>query len=93
MTFVDAAVEVLKREGKPLTIRRLAELAMKHNLLSVVGRDPEGTMLQRLDEAMTRTARHPDLVRVSGDTFGLRAYPDQPYPAKGEKPADRKSVV
>src|SRR5262245_15333687 len=50
MTFVEAAIEVLKREGKPLTTRRLAELAVKHNLLSVIGRDPEGTMQARLEE-------------------------------------------
>ena len=41
MTFLEAAIEVLKREGKPLELRRLAELAVRHNLLSVVGRDPE----------------------------------------------------
>jgi hypothetical protein len=83
MTFVEAAIEVLKREGKPLSTRRLAELAVKLNLLSVVGRDPESTMQQRLEDALGDNRRHPDLVRLNPDTFGLHAYPPQPYPANG----------
>ncbi|MGZ3407768.1 MAG: winged helix-turn-helix domain-containing protein, partial [Polyangia bacterium] len=83
MTFVEAAIEILKREGKPLSSRRLAELAVKLNLLSVVGRDPESTMQERLEDAMESIARHPDLVRLKPDTFGLHAYPPQPYPANG----------
>src|SRR3954466_15155289 len=83
MTFVEAAIEILKREGKPLSSRRLAELAVKMNLLSVVGRDPEATMQERLSDALESVTRHPDLVRVKPDTFGLHAYPAQPYPANG----------
>src|SRR4051812_33248300 len=83
MTFVEAAIEILKREGKPMSTRRLAELAVKLNLLSVVGRDPESTMQQRLDDALGRAARHPDLVRLKTDTFGLHEYPVQPYPVSG----------
>mgnify|MGYP001468083064 CR=1 FL=1 len=40
MTFVEAAVQILRREGKPLHVKELTRLAIKHNLLSVVGRDP-----------------------------------------------------
>jgi hypothetical protein len=83
MTFVEAAIEILKREGKPLSSRRLAELAVKMNLLSVVGRDPESTMQERLEDALENIARHPDLVRLKPDTFGLHDYPPQPYPANG----------
>ena len=82
MTFVEAAIEILKREGKPLSSRRLAELAVKHNLLSVVGRDPESTMQERLDDALEHVSRHPDLVRVSAETFGLHAYPPRPVPGQ-----------
>ncbi|MGZ3438824.1 MAG: restriction endonuclease, partial [Polyangia bacterium] len=41
------------------------------------------TMQERLEDAMESIARHPDLVRVKPDTFGLHAYPPQPYPANG----------
>src|SRR5262249_19939173 len=83
MTFVEAAIEILKREGKPLSSRRLAELAVKLNLLSVVGGDPESTMQQRLEDALSRAARHPDLVRVNPDTFGLHSYPERGTPENG----------
>src|SRR5438270_485426 len=83
MTFVEAAIEILKREGKPLPTRRLAEMAVKLNLLSVVGRDPAATMQERLDDALEHGGRHPDLVRLKPDTFGLHDYPPQPYPANG----------
>src|SRR3954452_19996018 len=66
-----------------MSTRQLAELAVKLHLLSVVGRDPESTMQQRLDDALGRAARHPDLVRLKADTFGLHAYPEQPYPVNG----------
>src|SRR5262245_15508316 len=88
MTFVEAAIEILKREGKPLSSRRLAELAVKLNLLSVIGRDPETTMQERLEDALERHVRHPDLVRVQSDTFGLHAYPPRPYPAANGTPAN-----
>ena len=80
MTFLEAAIEVLRREGKPLPVRRLAELAIAHNLLSVVGRDPEATMQARLTEVLDKGPQHADLLRVQPDLFGLRDYPERPYP-------------
>jgi len=94
MTFVDAAIEVLKREGKPLEVRRLAELAVRHNLLSVVGRDPVGTMQERLDDALEKPDARMPLFQVQKGVYGLRVYPPRPYPAAapapsvGEKPTN-----
>ena len=69
MTFTEAAIEILKREGGPLPVRRLAELAMTHHLLSVVGRDPEATMRLRLNEAGVESS---ELICVGPDLYGLR---------------------
>ena len=80
MTFLEAAIEVLRREGKPLAVTRLADLAITHNLLSVVGRDPEATMQARLTEVLDKGPPHAELMRVQPDLFGLRAYPERPYP-------------
>jgi hypothetical protein len=85
MTFVEAAIEVLKREGKPLDARRLAELAVKHNLLSVVGRDPVGTMEERLEDALEKPDPRLLLFEVKKGVYGLRVYPPRPYP--GQAPA------
>ena len=75
MTFLEAAIEVLRREGRPLPPKRLAELAVKHNLLSVVGRDPEGTMAERLDAHLAKDAFRSDLVRLQAGLYGLKIYP------------------
>ena len=41
MTFTEAALEILKREGKPLHFKDLTERAMTKKLLTFVGRTPE----------------------------------------------------
>src|SRR3989475_1484263 len=48
MTFTEAAVEVLRRAGKPLHYKEIADAALRENLLSHVGQARETTMGQRL---------------------------------------------
>jgi hypothetical protein len=87
MTFLEAAIEVLKREGKPLQTKRLAELAVKLNLLSVVGRDPEGTMGERLEAHLEKDAHRSEIIQLGPGLFGLRVYPPRPYPPVAPKEA------
>src|SRR5262249_50698155 len=71
MTFTEAAVEVLRRAGKPLHFKDIAELAVRDNLLSHVGQDPEVTMGQRLS-AMAKREEDRKVVAVTPDgTFAL----------------------
>jgi len=71
MTFTEAAVEVLRRIGKPLHFKEIAELALKDNLLSHVGQDPEVTMGQRL-AAMAKREDDRKVVAIAPDgTFAL----------------------
>jgi hypothetical protein len=74
MTFLEAAVAILKREGKPLHYKKLTEIALKDNLLTVVGRTPEATMQQRLNDALKKDPSLP-LTREKPGIFGLRYYP------------------
>src|SRR4051812_36156475 len=85
MTFLEAAIEILKREGKPLSVKDLTRSAIKFNLLSVVGRDPEAMMLTQLQAALKRGE---GLVRTSAGAFGLLNYPPRPQ-APPERPAPR----
>lgn len=80
MTFLEAAFEVLRREGKPLHFKELTKLAIKYDLLSVVGRDPEQMMQTRLQAEVRRPSS--ELIRTSPGVFGLRS-----YPPKSEAPA------
>lgn len=79
MTFYEAALQILTREGKPLHATAITELAVKENLLSHVGRQPELTMASRL-AAMARRASDRRLQAVEPDVFGLMEWnvPAQP---------------
>jgi hypothetical protein len=64
MTFLEAAIEVLRREQEPLHFSEIAKRAVERKLLSHVGRDPEAAMHTCLnsavrggDEALVQRAR------------------------------------
>src|SRR5438105_8542572 len=71
MTFTEAAVEVLRRAGKPLHYKEIADVAVRDNLLSHVGQDPEVTMGQRL-AAMAKRDDDRKVIAVAPEgTFAL----------------------
>src|SRR5207237_3025694 len=71
MTFTEAAVEVLRRAGKPLHYKEIAEAALRENLLSHVGQEPQTTMRQRL-AAMAKREDDRKVVAVTPEgTFAL----------------------
>ena len=75
MTFTEAAVDVLRREGKPLHFRKIAEIAIRENLLDHVGKIPEETMADQL-AAHCRLPRHERaIVVVQHGTFALAVKP------------------
>jgi len=71
MTFTEAAVEVLRRAGKPLHYKEIADVAVRESLLSHVGQDPEVTMGQRL-AAMAKRDDDRKVIAVAPEgTFAL----------------------
>jgi hypothetical protein len=76
MTFLEAALEILKRERKPLHYKELTEKAMERKLLTFVGRTPEVTMQTQLTSAVKKAPGAP-FVRVKPGVFGLLRYPEQ----------------
>jgi len=77
MTFLEAALEILKRERKPLHYKELTEKAMERKLLTFVGRTPEVTMQTQLTSAVKKAPGAP-FVRVKPGIFGLLRYPEAP---------------
>lgn len=69
MTFLEAALDVLRREKKPLHFKEITRLAIKYDLLSVVGRDPESMMQTRLQAEVRRPGS--PVRRVIPGVFGL----------------------
>jgi hypothetical protein len=87
MTFLEAALEILKRERKPLHYKELTEKAMERKLLTFVGRTPEVTMQTQLTSAVKKAPGAP-FVRVKPGVFGLLRYPEYvPEPVVEEKAA------
>src|SRR5947199_3705658 len=71
MTFTEAAVEVLRRTGKPLHYKEIADVALRDNLLSHVGQDPEITMGQRLAAMAKREDERKVVAVLPEGTFAL----------------------
>ena len=64
MTFLEAAIEVLRSAEEPLHFNQIAKLAVERKLLSHVGRDPEAAMRSCLNSAV-RSKVHDGLVMRS----------------------------
>lgn len=75
MTFLEAALEILRREGRPLHYKELTERALGKKLLTFVGRTPEVTMQTQLTAAVKKAPGNP-FVRVKPGVFGLLRYPE-----------------
>jgi hypothetical protein len=75
MTFLEAALEILRREGRALHYKELTERAMGKKMLTFVGRTPEVTMQTQLTAAVKKTPGNP-FVRVKPGVFGLLRYPE-----------------
>ena len=75
MTFLEAALEILRHEGKPLHYKELTEHALGKKLLTFVGRTPEVTMQTQLTAAVKKAPGNP-FVRIKPGFFGLLRYPE-----------------
>src|SRR5438094_10650117 len=71
MTFTEAAVEVLRRTGKPLHYKEIADVALRDNLLSHVGQDPAITTGQRLAAMAKREDDRKVVAVLPEGTFAL----------------------
>ncbi len=80
MTFTEAAVEVLKREGKPLHFRKIAEIAIRENLLDHVGKIPEDTMADQLAAHCKLPRPDRAIVVIQHGTFAMEEWglPEDP---------------
>lgn len=75
MTFIEAALEILRREGVPLHAKIIAEKSVSAELLSHVGKTPVQTMSKRISATMAK-GKGP-FVRVKPGVFALAAWKDE----------------
>src|SRR5687767_4917507 len=92
MTFLEAALEILRRERKPLHYKDITTKAMDRKLLTFVGRTPEVTMQTQLTAAVKKAPGNP-FVRVKPGTFGLLRYPEAMPESVPPPPPPRASAA
>ncbi len=88
MTFLEAAIEVLRQAGRPLPVKEITERAIKAGLLTHQGRAPEATMQARIAGELKK-GEHTLLMRKATGVFGLRRY-DKPKAVAPEPAAKGK---
>ena len=85
MTFLEAAIEVLRNEPEPLHFAEIAKRAVDRHLLSHVGRDPEAAMRTCLNSAVRGDQAL--LVRNKPGYYAIRPGAELPPPAPVAAPA------
>lgn len=93
MTFTEAAIEVLRRAGKPLHYKKITELAIEQNLLSHVGKTPEITMSSRLATMLKNDRGDAPIIKVKPGVFGLRDFGAEVLEQAASEPADESDDV
>jgi len=71
MTFTEAAIEVLRREGKPLHFKKITEIAIRENLLDHVGKIPEEIMADQVAAHCRLPRVERRMLSVQHGTFAL----------------------
>ncbi|MBN2527145.1 MAG: restriction endonuclease [Deltaproteobacteria bacterium] len=91
MTFIEAALEILRREGTPLHAKIIAEKAVSADILSHVGKTPLQTMSKRISAAVAK-GKGPFL-RVKPGVFALAEWQDDTGKlALPKKPPQKETV-
>jgi hypothetical protein len=83
MTFLEAAIEILRHAREPLHFAEITKRAVDRKLLSHVGRDPETAMQTCLNSAVRNNTYEGLLLRDKPGHFQLRAgaaLPELPLP-------------
>jgi hypothetical protein len=83
MTFIEAAADILEREGKPLHAKDIAEKAISLGLLSHVGKTPVQTMSAQLSAAVLKGKSL--FSRVRPGVFSLAKWQGKP-PGRSKSP-------
>jgi hypothetical protein len=72
MDFKEAAYHILKRAQKPLSSKKITEIALRDDLISTVGKTPEASMRSRLYLDIQRRGEKSKFIKVRKGVFGLK---------------------
>jgi len=94
MTFLEAAIEILRNIDGSLHFSEVARQAVEQNLLSHVGRDPEAAMRSCLNSAVRkgRNGEEPIIMREKPAHYTIRPGATLPEPSARPEVAETKKV-
>lgn len=94
MTFLEAAIEILRNVDGSLHFSEVARQAVEQNLLSHVGRDPEAAMRSCLNSAVRkgRNGEEPIIMREKPAHYTIRPGATLPEPAPRPEVAETKKA-
>ena len=78
MTFGEAAYQVLKQVGKPLSASEIASVALEQRFISTLGKTPTATMGARLYVDIKKKGNESKFVKVNPGIFALREWSQSP---------------
>jgi len=84
MTFAEAAYQVLKQVGKPLSANEITSVALKQGMISTVGKMPSATMSARLYVDIKRKGNGSKFIKVNKGKFALREWSESPIASTPE---------
>lgn len=85
-TFKQAAIEILKKEGKPLHYKEITRLALEAGLFETQGATPEQTMYAIISTDIKQRKKDSYFIMTAPATYGLN-------PDKKELPAQTKADI
>lgn len=78
MTFAEAAYQVLKQAGKPLSANEITSIALEKGMISTVGKTPFATMGARLYVDIKRKGDESKFVKANRGKFALKEWSEFP---------------
>ena len=74
LSFLEAAYNVLKKEGRPLSVSEITSIAISSGLILTKGKTPSATMGAQIYRDMKRRGEGSRFLKVGRGKFGLRVW-------------------
>lgn len=78
ITFAEAAYQVLKQVGEPLSANEITSVALEQGMISTVGKTPSATMSAQLYVDIKRKGNGSKFIKVNKGKFALREWSESP---------------
>ncbi|MGQ9617124.1 MAG: winged helix-turn-helix domain-containing protein [Spirochaetota bacterium] len=92
-TFIEAAYQVLKEKGTPLSAEEITKIALDKNLIETSGKTPVATMGARIYKDIKRNGDNSLFTKIERGKFGLKEWKENQMGQKVYKKGTFKGVA